>query len=70
MNKSFANVGNQLSRAKMKSVVAGRPIDPAACPYACYCEGGARALADTSGGGAICYCPDDSRIYGTSCPWV
>ena len=73
MNKQLVNIGGQLSRAKMKSIVGGRPYPgggDGACPYACFCEGGAKAMAAPAGGGAICYCPDDSRIYGANCPWV
>ena len=76
MNKHFAGAGNQLSRAKMKSIVGGRPFpggdDPKPCP-GCLCEGGATALYSPAYGGSgcsgpVCYCPDDSRIYGASCP--
>ena len=72
MNKHFAGAGNQLSRAKMKGIVGGRPIDPTRCPYSCFCEGGAIPLAGGGNGntcsGPVCYCPDDTRIYGPNCP--
>ena len=72
MNKSLANIGGKLSRTKMKSIVAGRPIDPARCPYSCFCSGGAIPLDGGGDGntcsGPVCYCPDGSAIYGANCP--
>ena len=72
MNKSLTTVGNRLSRAEMKSIVGGYGTN--ICPYDCRCEGGARPLVfpgyeiDMGCSGPVCYCPDDTRIYGANCP--